>query len=86
MDAPLTEIPGICDEFCRRFDDYQQLAGEQGKHDLVDTLENAMNELSDLSNKVRKGHTLSDPERNGLRMTIKFTEKLVAGELIFPEK
>lgn len=84
MDAPLSEIPAICNMFICRFDDYQQLAFDQGKHDFVDELEHSMNELYTFADKVKQGRILSLAERNSLRMTIKFTEK-AAGQLDFQD-
>ena len=85
MDAPLSEIPGICVAFIRRFDDYHQLAFEQGKHDFSNELEHSMNELYSFADKVNQGQPLSPSDRNDIRMTIKFTEKMAAGELIFTD-
>jgi hypothetical protein len=83
MDAPLNEIPEICAAFIRRFDDYQQMAFDQGKHEFVDELAHAINKLEYLIVRINKTRCISPEERNDIRMTVKFTEKMAAGDLDF---
>ncbi len=85
MDAPQKDLVKICLTFIERFDNYRQQADDQGRPELAADLGVKIEYLDDLIRQIKQGRELTPAERNNLRMTIKFTEKLVASELFFPK-
>lgn len=83
MQCPNSELAETCLLFAQKWDDYEQLAGDQNKPEIADALQAGITWLEVTASAIKHGKVLNMIERNELRIMIKYTEKLAASQLIF---
>ena len=81
IDCSPAKLTTICSEALKRFDDYQQIAGDQGKNEVLNYFVNCYDEMEEVFFHLKEGGLLSLSTRNEIRMLIKCAEKCAASEL-----
>ncbi len=84
MHSTSDELKEICGRFLTRFDDFQQIAGNNKKFEMIQYFADSYDKLEEFFFQLKEGLFL-ESSRNRLRMLIKETEKM-ASLLINPIK
>lgn len=82
MDCSSTQVKQICYHFMQKFDNYQQVATDEKRPDVLDSINDAYSFLDGIYHNIKGKTMISTEVRNEIRSTIKFTDRLVASELL----
>lgn len=83
MDCDSGMVKQICYHFMQKFDNYQQIASDAKRPDILDYINEAYDFLDGIYHNINRKTMITTEVRNEIRSTIKFTERLVASELYF---
>jgi hypothetical protein len=82
MDCNSTQLKQIYYHFMQKFDNYQQDAADAKRPDILDSINEAYNFLDGIYHNINGKTMITTEVRNEIRSTIKFTERLVASEIL----
>jgi malate synthase len=82
MDCDSEMVKKIYYHFMQKFDNYQQIASEAKRPDVLDSINEAYDFLDGIYHNITRKTSISTEVRNEIRSTIKFTERLVVSELL----
>ena len=82
MDCDCEMVKQICYHFMQKFDNYQQIASDAKRPDILDSVNEAYDFIDGIYHNINRKTLITTEVRNEIRSTIKFTERLVASELL----
>jgi hypothetical protein len=85
MDCDSEMVKQICYHFMKKFDNYQQIASDAKRPDVLDSINEAYELLDGIYHNITRKTSISTEVRDEIRSTIKFTERLVLTELLMKE-
>ena len=77
MNSTLCELKDICGSFLSRFDDFQQIAGNKKKYEMMQYFTDSYYTLEEFFFQLKEG-VFIEKNRNHIRMLIKETEKMAS--------
>lgn len=81
MDCSTAELKKITLQYLSRFDNYEQLAADKGKPEIVPYFTDAFNQLEVYYRYLKQNMPISYTGRNAMRLLIKDTEKFAQVQL-----
>jgi len=81
MDSPTPELKQIILHYLSRFDDYIQMACDQQNPELGEYFDHEFSQLEQHYHSISDTQTVSESQRNSIRMICKYTERLAQTDL-----